>query len=46
MVMFMTDTQQIEKVATQLGIGVDALTARMEKVRSEQADAWAASGYD
>ena len=42
----MTDTQQIEKVASQLGIGVDALTARMAKVRAEQSGAWAASGYD
>lgn len=40
------DETQIGKVATQLGIGVDALRARMEKVRSEQSEAWKASGYD
>lgn len=40
------DETQIEKVATQLGIGIDALTARMDKVRSEQQSAWRASGYD
>lgn len=42
----MQNTTQIEKVASQLGISLDSLNARMEKVRLEQSEAWKASGYD
>jgi hypothetical protein len=39
-------TEQIEKVATQIGVSVDALQARMTTVSASQGSAWKASGYD
>lgn len=39
-------TNQNEKVATSLGISLDALEARMTTVRAAQEPSWKAAGYD
>jgi len=36
----------IEKVASQIGVSVDALNSRMNQVSASQTEAWKASGYD
>ena len=42
----MQTNQDLEKVASQIGVSVDALTSRMNQVSASQSEAWKASGYD
>ena len=40
----MQTNQDLEKVASQIGVSVDALTSRMNQVSASQSEAWKASG--
>jgi|TARA_R100000482_G_C5132541_1_gene153229 hypothetical protein len=42
----MNNQQDLEKVASQVGVSIDALESRMKQVSDAQSEAWKASGYD